>query len=44
VIEDSVKEVFDFLSKFRTSPYTGLLVTGKPGNGKTFICRHFAEI
>ncbi|CAK58734.1 unnamed protein product (macronuclear) [Paramecium tetraurelia] len=44
VLEGSVKETLEQLNKFKERPYNGILITGKPGTGKTFLCKYFAQI
>ncbi|CAD8042885.1 unnamed protein product [Paramecium primaurelia] len=44
VLEDSVKETLEQLNKFKEGPFSGILITGRPGTGKTFLCKYFAQI
>ncbi|CAD8206879.1 unnamed protein product [Paramecium octaurelia] len=44
VLEDSAKETLEQLNKFKEGPYNGILISGRPGTGKTFLCKYFAQL
>lgn len=44
ILEDSILKAYQSLILFKESPYFGVLVIGRPGTGKTYLCKYFAQI